>query len=279
MDKKLIFLDIDGTILAPGEGIHLAVQDGLHRARNHGHQIFICTGRAYTSLPEELEQMELDGVIASAGSDIWIYGQNAYRKSLSLPLIEKACEFLKNIDGIYVLESFDETYISESGGQILLEQRPVPGDNPEMIRWKNFVKKRKNVKNIKDWNPNTAPVPKITFIVWNEDALNQIYKALGKDFYVAIFQRNSSIFFNGELISRIDNKGTAIQKTVEILRADIKNTVAFGDSMNDYHMIQQAAEGIAMGNADEKLKEIANRVCESVEEDGVIKELQRMRLI
>ena len=62
---------------------------------------------------------------------------------------------------------------------------------------------------------------------------------------------------------------------MEILFPDI----AFGDSMNDYQMIRDAACGVAMGNADEKLKAIADRVCETVWEDGVICELKRMNII
>ena len=56
----------------------------------------------------------------------------------------------------------------------------------------------------------------------------------------------------------------------------LEETAAVGDSMNDYQMIEMAEVGVAMGNADEKVKKIADRVCESVEEDGVIRELERM---
>ena len=44
-------------------------------------------------------------------------------------------------------------------------------------------------------------------------------------------------------------------------------------------MIRDAACGVAMGNADENLKAIADRVCETVQEDGVICELKRMGVI
>ena len=60
MDKKLIFLDIDGTILAPGKGISQGVKEGLKEARARGHQVFVCTGRSCHMLPEELEDVELE---------------------------------------------------------------------------------------------------------------------------------------------------------------------------------------------------------------------------
>ena len=66
---------------------------------------------------------------------------------------------------------------------------------------------------------------------------------------------------------------------LEKYQVSAKDTIAFGDSMNDYQMIRDAACGVAMGNADEKLKAIADRVCETVWEDGVIRELKRMHII
>lgn len=279
MERKLIFLDIDGTILLPEEGIRQTVRDGLQRARKRGHQIFICTGRSWCSLPEELRDMELDGIIASAGSDIWIHGQNVYRTSLPEELIDKACSLLQELGAVYVLEGFDWVYISEKGRKIMLGEEPIPDDNPEIMRWKEFFSKRKNVKDIRDWNPKEIPIPKITFMVWDREKADRLRKVLGKHFYLAFFQQDASGFFNGEMISNTANKGTAICHTAKFLKADIRNTIAFGDSMNDYHMIRQAGCGVVMGNGDEKLKAIADRICESVEEDGVIRELERMGVI
>lgn len=279
MEQKLIFLDIDGTILVPGEGIRQTVRDGLRKARKKGHQIFICTGRSWCMLPEELRDMELDGIIASAGSDIWIHGQNVYRTSPDGGQILEVCRILEELETIYVLEGFDRVYVSEKGRRILSGAEPVPDDNPEIIRWKQFFRTRKNLQNMTEWEPEKIPIPKVSFMVWSQEVADRLCRALEKDFYVAFFQQKSDGFANGELISKTANKGTAVRKTAELLKADFRNTIAFGDSMNDYQMIEQAACGVVMGNGDEKVKEIADRICESVEEDGVIRELERMGVI
>ena len=104
MDRKLIFLDIDGTILAHGEEVHPAVLEGLRRARNKGHMVFISTGRSHGSVPPEILDMETDGLICSAGSDIWIHGQRAWSAALDTALVEKACEVLDRLDAICLLE-------------------------------------------------------------------------------------------------------------------------------------------------------------------------------
>lgn len=279
MEQKMIFLDIDGTILMPGEGIRQTVRDGLRKARNKGHQIFICTGRSHSMLPEELQDMELDGIIASAGSDIWIHGQNVYRTSLDRELLERTMNILEEQRAVYVLEGFERVYVSELGAGILSGEEPVPEDNSELARWKAFFGSRKDVQSVKEWNPELEPIPKVTFFVWDQEAAENIRKRLETSFHVAFFPQKINNFLNGELISRTANKGTAVRLTARLLRQDHKNTVAFGDSMNDYQMIEQAACGIVMGNGDEDLKKIATRVCEPVEEDGVILELKRMGVI
>lgn len=279
MDKKLIFLDIDGTILAPARGISRTVKEGLQKARENGHQVFICTGRCCHMLPEELKDVELDGVIANAGSDIWIYGKNIYRTAFDRRHLHRAFEVLDQMNGIYILEGFEKIYVSERGVSILSESEPVSGDNPELIRWKTFFSRWKNTGNIRDWTPDKIPVPKISFMVFSRDEAEELYHTLKEDFHVAYFPSRSENFFNGELISKTANKGTAVRRTAEYLNMDIQTTVAFGDSMNDYQMIQEAACGVVMENGDAKLKEIADRICESVEEDGVVRELQRMGCI
>ena len=60
--------------------------------------------------------------------------------------------------------------------------------------------------------------------------------------------------------------------------ADIQDTVAFGDSMNDAAMLERAGRGVAMGNACDELKSLADAVCEDVSHDGVYHEFYRMGL-
>lgn len=279
MGQKLIFLDIDGTILVPDEGVRKTVREGLQKARDNGNKIFISTGRPISGLPEELKDMEFDGVIASAGSDIWIQEKNVFRASLDTFLIQKACDLLDKLDAIYMLEGYGQVYVSGKGREVLLDQGIGPDDNPELVRWKKFFQRRKNVLDTSQWNPKDTPIPKVTFILWKQEDMELVQKELGEDFYIAFFHNFFEKLYNGELISKTENKGTAIRRAAEYLHASFEDTIAFGDSMNDYQMIEQAACGVVMGNGAEELKAIADRVCETVEEDGVIRELLRMGLI
>ena len=180
MDKKLIFLDIDGTILAPGKGISQGVKEGLKEARARGHQVFVCTGRSCHMLPEELEDVELDGVIANAGSDIWIHGENIYRTAFEESQLRYAFEVMDRLGAIYILEGYDRIYVSERGVDILSDSEPVPGDNPELARWKEFFSRWRDTGSMGEWTPELAPIPKISFMVLDRGAAEGLYEELGE---------------------------------------------------------------------------------------------------
>ena len=74
------------------------------------------------------------------------------------------------------------------------------------------------------------------------------------------------------------DKGLAIKKVVETLHMKMEDTIAFGDSMNDYEMLQVCNYGVAMKNACQELKASADNICESVENDGVYYEMERLGL-
>lgn len=70
-----------------------------------------------------------------------------------------------------------------------------------------------------------------------------------------------------------------MERVCQYYGAEMSDTIAFGDSMNDYQMFICAGTAVAMGNACKELKQIANSICENVENDGIYYELKRMELI
>ncbi|WP_181039090.1 HAD hydrolase family protein, partial [Brachyspira murdochii] len=79
--------------------------------------------------------------------------------------------------------------------------------------------------------------------------------------------------FSGDLfleaVNKASNKGNALKRICEIKKIDIKDTIAFGDNFNDIEMIKYAGIGVAMGNAEEIVKQEAYYITLSNEEDGV----------
>ena len=81
----------------------------------------------------------------------------------------------------------------------------------------------------------------------------------------------------------VDTKGggkhIGVDKIIEYYKIDISETMAFGEGGNDLSMIEHCAVGIAMGNANEKLKKAANYITDDVDNDGIYKALKHFNII
>ena len=120
---------------------------------------------------------------------------------------------------------------------------------------------------------------KLCFTSTNLDNVREARRFLGDRFeFVVHPYGNSTTCFNGEIIPRGIDKGTGIELVCRHFGADLKDTIAFGDSMNDAAMLERAGLSVAMGNACDELKALADVVCEDVAHDGVYQEFHRMGL-
>ncbi len=82
-----------------------------------------------------------------------------------------------------------------------------------------------------------------------------------------------------EMVPKGFNKGTGILRVCELLDADINDTFAFGDSINDKEMLETAGTAIAMGKATEQAKNLADFVTSDLEDDGIWKAMKKYQLI
>ena len=81
------------------------------------------------------------------------------------------------------------------------------------------------------------------------------------------------------IIPKDGGKGTAIEQVLSYYNFSKEEAIAFGDGENDIDMLLSVGKGIAMGNAAEKVKAIANDICGSVTEDGIYHYLKNHRII
>ena len=85
--------------------------------------------------------------------------------------------------------------------------------------------------------------------------------------------------FGADVIEKCASKAEGLKLLCKYYNIDIKNTVAFGDSMNDREIIEASGFGIAMGNAIEELKKYADYVTDDIADNGVYNALEKFGYI
>lgn len=266
MNQKLIFLDIDGTLTPPGSNVPPAsALEAIRAAQKQGHKVALCSGRNYGML-SPLLGYGFDGVIASAGGYILAGGQVVYDCPMTPAQQKRALEVFQASGVFRTVESRDGSYTDEEFKDFL-RSSAKDGGNSELVRWREQLEHSLNIRPMREYRGE--PLYKIVFMSPSMERLAAPRAALEEEFDFCIQDADSTGVINGELINKQFNKGTAVRCLCGFWNIPLEDTIAFGDSMNDWEMLQTAALSICMDNGSEALKQIADEICPSVEKDGL----------
>lgn len=276
MDRKIIFLDIDGTLTEPGKNTPpQSALRAIRQARERGHLVFLCSGRNYGML-SPLLVYPFDGVIASSGGYILCQDQVIYDSPVSQEVQRQAEDVLRKNGVFYTIECREGSYTDE-GFKEFLREHAVEGANSELLRWREQLEKSLNILPLEAYEGQ--PVYKIVVMSPTMEQLAEPIRVLEKEFSICIQEPDRYGFVNGELVSREFDKGRGVERVCSYLGIPVENTIAFGDSMNDLEMIETAGFSVCMANGSRKLKELADDICPSVTEDGIYWAFVRYGLI
>ena len=278
MDRKIIFLDVDGTLTLPTGDVSDKVKYAIQQARENGHYVFLCTGRNKAGV-RSLMPIGFDGIICSAGGYIEINGEKVYESCLSDEDLTLARDVFDKNNLMYNLETTEMTFQDdEMNHEFIKHQMANDKMNSELQRLLNEQKDRFNIHSLDEFDRNPIPVQKLCFMCHDEKCLEQPRKILADRFNFIVHEIFSTDVINGEIIVKGTNKGKAVEFVVNKLGLSLKDTIAFGDSMNDYEMIQVCEHSVVMENGTNELKQYANKICESVSDDGIYHEFKRIGL-
>lgn len=113
---------------------------------------------------------------------------------------------------------------------------------------------------------NKAPVEKINMFFAKEEDRQRAFRELGQIEDLAV---TCSLGNNLEINGATCNKGDAMLNLGKILDIPIESIMACGDGNNDFEMVKMAGVGVAMKNGEESLKEVADFVTKTNDEEGV----------
>ena len=269
---KLIVTDMDGTVLGENHQITDENKNALKEAEKVGIKIVFATGRFHDSAKDHVNFLEeVMPIISSNGAIIKhpITNEVLYSNFIDRDICLKIMDI---IDGynlryqIYTDEKILQKYETEE----------------EMIFMKEFIAKNFSDKTEitfkKDLREDVKNSNVLKFNIMemeNPELLNQARADLT---FIKNIEITSSWKNNLEIMSEGSHKGKAIEYLSGLLGIERENIIAFGDNYNDLSMIEFAGTGVAMGNAEEEVKRIANHVTSRNEDSGVAKAINSLVL-
>lgn len=277
MDKKIVFLDIDGTLISGLTAPSERTVEAVRSARAKGHKILLSTGRNMPIIGRDILDVGFDGVIASAGSHVEVEGRVLFDSILPEETIQE-CLSVFHAQGMYCRIETAEGIYTDPQMEALLKAVKPDRSNSELIRMQKEIEAGISIHSYQEYPCQGAY--KICFTSRDMASIEKTKAYLEDRFVYAVHSYgNSTACFNGEIIPRGIDKGRGMELVCRHYDAELQDTIAFGDSMNDLEMMQAAGISVAMGNACQTLKDMADTVCEEVWKDGIYHEFCRLGLI
>jgi Cof subfamily protein (haloacid dehalogenase superfamily) len=256
-DKHLIALDLDGTLLKDDKTISVKTKEIIKKARELGHIVMIATGRPYRSCEMYYRELNLDTPIVNfngafmhhPGIPDW-----GYHEPLDIRVAKEIVEACRSFHFHNIIaEVIDDVYFHYHDEKLL---DIFSFGNPKITTGDlaDFLKES----------------PTSMLIHTEEDQLRIIRDHLSSVHAEVIDHRSWAAPWHVVEIIKVGlNKAVGLKKAAAYFDIPAERVIAFGDEDNDLEMLEYAGHGIAMGNAIDKVKNIANDVTLSNEEDGV----------
>lgn len=275
MEKKVIFLDIDGTLRGFDGVIPESTKEAIRLARANGHETVVCSGRSLYQIDKSILDLGFDGIIGGAGAFVIHKGEELYHHYMTKEQKEKLFGYLDDNDIIYTVQTDKESVVPEAIEEDMinyykeLESIGIP--------LKNVAGKLKIEKDI-------VANPKVEKLVFHRSrkSLKEIGDYLGDEFTLvglSFTPDGVNVGVAGEIGIGGITKASGIEAYLKAAGVTRQNSIAFGDGYNDLEMIEFVNCGVCMGNGVLQLKEIADMVTDDIDKDGLYKGFKELGLI
>jgi len=243
---KIIFFDIDGTLVPLKEGIRPRTVEALQKLRQNGIKLCIATGRAPMEVPK-FEGVTFDAFLTYNGSYCFTPERDVFKN-----LIPKA--------DIALLRRNAEA-LGRPMALATKDRLAANGSDPDLAEY--FAIGGVELVIADDFDAMAQGEIFQVLMSGREAEYPAILKDVENAKIAAWWDRAVDIIpANGD-------KGIAVEKVLEFYGIDKADSMAFGDGNNDIEMFGAVGTGVAMANASDRLKAVAADTCRDVKEDGV----------
>lgn len=254
---KILFFDIDGTLLELGQKeMHQELIIALNEVKKKGIKIFLATGRPPFVVPT-FHGIEFDGVLSFNGSYCYTNNELIYKNPMDKKDIQTFVDNAKKLNKAVALAG-----INKMGCNF-----------DDEILEKYFMIANQHAHVIDEFNE------------FMEEEIYQMMVATTEDQNELILENTTTLKVARwwdracDIIPCDGGKDIGIQKILDYYNFTKDEAMAFGDGGNDISMLNYVGTGVAMGNATDDVKAIADYITDSVQEDGIVSALKHFNII
>lgn len=255
---KAIFFDIDGTLVSfKSHTVPESARRAIARLREQGVKVFIATGRLMKHVGI-VNDIEVDGYITvNGGYCITSAGEVIFESAFPRATVERVIDLSEQYGFDLNVMTHQDMYVSTMGERV-----------QKIASMINIMPTVADVRAIAATQPVVQMCPYISREL-EQEIMPLLPDCVGSRWIETFMDLN---------VRGVD-KSLGIQQVMNYYGLTMAEAMAFGDGGNDLPMVRDAAVGVAMGNACDELKAVADYITSSVDEDGVSRALEHFGLI
>lgn len=255
---KAVFFDIDGTLVSfKSHTVPESARRAIARLREQGVKVFIATGRLMKHVGI-VNDIEVDGYITvNGGYCITSAGEVIFESAFPRATVERVIDLSEQYGFDLNVMTHQDMYVSSMGERV-----------QKIASMINIMPTVADVRAIAATQPVVQMCPYISREL-EQEIMPLLPDCVGSRWIETFMDLN---------VRGVD-KSLGIQQVMNYYGLTMAEAMAFGDGGNDLPMVRDAAVGVAMGNACDELKAVADYITSSVDEDGVSRALEHFGLI
>lgn len=273
---KCIASDMDGTLLNSKQEVSEKNLEAIQKALNSGVEVVIATGRSYEEAISVLQESGLQlPIICANGAEIRTKeGEVVKAHPLDYKIAKQAADVLNEVGIYYEIYTSEGTYTVDydKGVEIIIDifTTANPELSRELVEEEAQHRYEKGLIHIVDsYEPilnGEKTIYKLLVFHKDHSFLDEVEEKLKQIDHLEV---TSSAFGNLELMNTQAQKGIALAEFVEEKGIALQDTMAVGDNYNDLSMFRVVGRSVAMGNANDDIKEQCTHVTLRNDESGV----------
>lgn len=272
MRGKVVFLDVDGTIVNARGAIPDSARAAIRRAGENGHKLVVCSGRSRFQLPKMLLELGFSGIVASAGAQVIADGKEIFHAVIDGEHRRAIADYMEKNKIAYCFQTDGGIVMTEQSENRIMEIMREMGITPEHLR--QLVGEIYIQENAWD-NPREEKL-----IYYDAPfGVAKVHADLAPYFDAVQLSLVGADDDCGEVGINGIHKATGMKEYLDHVGIAREDSIAVGDGPNDLQMMEFAGIGVAMGNAREEVKARADMVTAHIDEDGLALAFEKLGLL